>query len=130
MTVRFGDLLQAERKHQRISQSKLADLAGFDHSFVSRLESGTRVPSRDAVMRLVAALRLPLEGNSAQALIRSAGFVTEDDGNAIYPEYTVVTRLNNALSNPLLMNTDRELVIDAVDAILGLAFVRTMNAGQ
>ena len=54
----FGGLLKAMREARRISQSKLAERADFDHSYVSRLESGARMPTRDAVERLASALTL------------------------------------------------------------------------
>ena len=47
--VTFAPLLREYRDRRRLSQSRLAEAAGFDHSYVSRLESGTRMPTRDAL---------------------------------------------------------------------------------
>ena len=54
----FGALLKGFRERRGVSQSKLAERANFDHSYVSRLESGSRMPTRDAVDRLGMALGL------------------------------------------------------------------------
>ncbi|MFM8595041.1 MAG: helix-turn-helix domain-containing protein [Chloroflexota bacterium] len=56
--VEFGMQLKSLREARRVSQSKLAERAEFDHSYVSRLESGARMPTRDAVERLSSALLL------------------------------------------------------------------------
>lgn len=72
----FGKLLKALRERRGVSQSKLAEKAGFDHSYVSRLEGGARMPTRDAVDRLGAALEL---GESERdSLLASAGFLPRD----------------------------------------------------
>lgn len=68
----FGPLLRIFRDRSKLSQSRLAEAAGFDHSYVSRLESGTRMPMRDAVLKLAEALRL--EESERDALLAAAGF--------------------------------------------------------
>lgn len=72
-TVVFGTTLKTFREARRVSQSKLAARAGFDHSYVSRLESGARTPTRDAVEQL--ALALELEQLNRDELLASAGFL-------------------------------------------------------
>src|SRR3954471_21228424 len=69
----FGGLLKAMREARRISQSKLAERADFDHSYVSRLESGARMPTRDAVERLASALTLAQ--SEEDGLLAAAGFL-------------------------------------------------------
>lgn len=70
----FGRTLAGFRDSRlRMSQSRLAARAGFDHSYVSRLETGDRVPSFDAVERLAKAL--DLADTERNALIASAGFL-------------------------------------------------------
>lgn len=54
----FGRTLKAARTLRKLSQSKLAELAGFDHSYVSRLESGGRAPGTETVAALVKTLEL------------------------------------------------------------------------
>jgi len=71
----FGQLLKRYREAARLSQSRLAQRAGFDHSYVSRLESGRRAPTREAILRLAEALELgPAERDS---LLAAAGFLPE-----------------------------------------------------
>lgn len=54
----FGSLLAELRIARRVSQTTLAERAGLDHSYVSRLECGTRRPSYEAVIGLSQALEL------------------------------------------------------------------------
>lgn len=75
-TVEFGVQLKGLRESRRVSQSKLAEQADFDHSYVSRLESGARMPTRDAVERLASALMLSQV--EEDALLASAGFLPRD----------------------------------------------------
>ncbi len=71
----FGQLLKRYREAARLSQSRLAQRAGFDHSYVSRLESGRRAPTREAILRLADALELsPADRDS---LLAAAGFMPE-----------------------------------------------------
>jgi transcriptional regulator with XRE-family HTH domain len=55
----FGNLLREYMKEYAISQLKLAEDTGYDHSFISRLWSGQRKPTRENVERIIPALRLP-----------------------------------------------------------------------
>jgi len=69
----FALLLRELRDRRKLSQSRLAGAAGFDHSYVSRLESGNRMPTRDAVQKLAEAMAL---GESERdALLAAAGFM-------------------------------------------------------
>ena len=72
----FGTLLKNLREKRVVSQSKLAERADFDHSYVSRLESGARMPTRDAVERLAEALNL--EQVQLDSLLAAAGFLPRD----------------------------------------------------
>jgi transcriptional regulator with XRE-family HTH domain len=75
-TADFGGLLKGFRERRNVSQSKLAERAAFDHSYVSRLESGTRMPTRDAVDRL--GMALGLTQVELDALLAAAGFLPRD----------------------------------------------------
>lgn len=68
---------QGQRKGTlHLSQSKLAERADFDHSYISRLESGARMPTRQAVDLIIKALEVgPDEANILRA---SAGFMPDD----------------------------------------------------
>ena len=82
--VDFGLLLKKCREARGVSQSKLAERAGFDHSYVSRLESGARTPTRDAVDRLGEALSL--DRIERDAMLASAGFLPRDVGSLLSNE--------------------------------------------
>jgi transcriptional regulator with XRE-family HTH domain len=69
----FAPTLREYRDRRRLSQSRLAEAAGFDHSYVSRLESGSRTPTREAVLKLAEAMGL--SENERDALLASAGFM-------------------------------------------------------
>jgi transcriptional regulator with XRE-family HTH domain len=58
MQAQFGQLLAYYRQRAGISQSRLARMIHVDHSFVSRLEHGTRGPSRETVLAIARALNL------------------------------------------------------------------------
>lgn len=72
----FGAILRQHRERRRLSQADLAALAGFDHSYPSRLESQIRRPSRDAIIKLSTALRL--SDDERDELLRAAGFASND----------------------------------------------------
>ncbi len=76
ISIDFGVLLKRFREGRGVSQSKLAERAEFDHSYVSRLESGARMPTRDAVDRLGQAMGL--EQSELDALLAGAGFLPRD----------------------------------------------------
>ena len=80
----FGTALKQLREERRVSQSKLAERAGFDHSYVSRLESGARTPTRDAVMQLAGALQL--DGSGQDSLLAAAGFLPKEVSSLLSAE--------------------------------------------
>jgi len=83
-TTEFGVLLKRVREARRVSQSKLAERADFDHSYVSRLESGARMPTREAVERLGSALGL--SQGEHDALFAAAGFLPRDIASLLSDE--------------------------------------------
>jgi transcriptional regulator with XRE-family HTH domain len=101
----FGQLLKALRERRGVSQSKLAERADFDHSYVSRLEGGARMPTRDAVDRLGQALGL---GESERdALLASAGFLPRDVTNLLSSE-PVLGEVLDLLKNEQVPSEYRE----------------------
>lgn len=77
MNSQFATTLRRLRRDRMISQSQLANRAGFDHSYLSRLESCQREPSRDAVGRFAEAMQLPEFERSL--LFTAAGFTPAGD---------------------------------------------------
>lgn len=73
--VEFGTLLTQHRTARGWSQTKLAERAGIDGSYVSRLEAGGRAPTREAIERLTDALVLPVVDR--ERLLAVAGFRSE-----------------------------------------------------
>lgn len=98
--AQFGVTLKRYREARRVSQSKLAERAGFDHSYVSRLESGARTPTRDAVQQLAEALGL--ERLQQDELLASAGFLPQEVSSLLSsePEITEVLALLQSSSMP------------------------------
>src|SRR5215510_2833867 len=68
----FGSHLRWWRKRRGLSQLDLASAAGSSQRHVSFLESGRAQPSREMVLRLAAALDVPLRQQNA--LLLAAGF--------------------------------------------------------
>jgi transcriptional regulator with XRE-family HTH domain len=84
MASEFGANLKRLRETRAISQSRLAERAGFDHSYVSRLESGARTPTRDAVDRLGEAMAL--DQQELDAMLAAAGFLPRDVSSLLSAE--------------------------------------------
>ncbi len=85
--VRFGQTLTRLRTAQRLSQNQLAQRAGLNHSYISRLESGGRGdPSRVVVEQFVGALGLDTSGRDADELRMAAGFLPVDPAHLLTGE--------------------------------------------
>jgi transcriptional regulator with XRE-family HTH domain len=91
--VDFGYTLKRYRERTGLSQSKLAEKAEFDHSYLCRLESGERQPARSAVDRIVKALGLQEPDTSI--LMGSAGFMASQ--SPIELRWPVLTELATLL---------------------------------
>lgn len=68
----FGELLANLRNARGWSQGRLAQQAGIDRSYLSRLEAGARSPERETVAHLADALVLPMADRDR--LLAAAGF--------------------------------------------------------
>jgi transcriptional regulator with XRE-family HTH domain len=73
MSELFRSRLRSYRQRRSWSQEYLALEAGMDHSLVSRIENGQRRATREAIDKLVTALRLPRM--DADGLYLAAGFI-------------------------------------------------------
>lgn len=96
MSATFGVVLKQFRETRRVSQSKLAERAGFDHSYVSRLESGARTPTRDAVEQLSNAMELAQL--QQDELLAAAGFLPREVSSLLADE-PEITEVLNLLQN-------------------------------
>jgi HTH-type transcriptional regulator/antitoxin HipB len=57
----FAHIVRARRRHLRLRQDELADLAGVSERFIYALENGKRSVHMDKVVAVLAALGLHLE---------------------------------------------------------------------
>lgn len=57
-TVNLAKVIQQVRAEREMSQAALAKKAKLNHSFVSRVESGARLPTLDVLERIAKALRV------------------------------------------------------------------------
>ena len=71
----FGMLLRYWRNARGLSQNDLAATADVSSRHLSFLETGRAMPSRDMVMRLSAALNVPMREQNG--LLRAAGFADQ-----------------------------------------------------
>lgn len=101
----FGVTLKKFREARRVSQSKLAGRAGFDHSYVSRLESGARTPTRDAVEQL--SIALELEPICRDELLASAGYLPGELSSLLSGE-PEITEVLGLLQNNLVPEAYRD----------------------
>ena len=105
--VRFGQMLTRLRTAQRLSQNQLAQRAGLNHSYISRLESGGRGdPSRTVVEQFVGALGLDPSGREADDLRMAAGFLPVDPAHLLTGE-TALAKLAALLENTQLPDASR-----------------------
>ncbi len=105
--VRFGQMLARMRQAQRLSQNQLAQRAGLNHSYISRLESGDRGdPSRTVVEQFVGALGLDPDGRDADELRMAAGFLPVDPAHLLTGE-TALAKLAALLEDARLPDASR-----------------------
>lgn len=104
---RFGQMLTRLRTAQRLSQNQLAQRAGLNHSYISRLESGGRGdPSRTVVEQFVGALGLDPSGRDADELRMAAGFLPVDPAHLLTGE-TALAKLAALLEDSRLSDVSR-----------------------
>lgn len=105
--VAFGQTLARLRGAQRLSQNQLAQRAGLNHSYISRLESGGRGdPSREVVEQCVSALGLDVSGRDADDLRMSAGYLPADPTHLLTGNTDLAT-LAGLLDDPRLPEASR-----------------------
>lgn len=110
----FGKLLKALRERRGVSQSKLAEKAGYDHSYVSRLEGGARMPTREAVENLGSALGLG--ATERDALLASAGFLPRDLTNLLSSE-PVIGEVLDLLKDEKVPSEFRDLMRQQLEVL-------------
>lgn len=72
-----GQVMARLRSQRGLSQNRLAEAADFDHSYISRLESGKRPPTRDALERI--SLALGLNHADHKLLVNAGGYLSRHE---------------------------------------------------
>lgn len=107
----FATALRQAREAAGLSQSRLAASAGYDHSYVSRLESDSRAPTREAVLSLCDAMGL---GDvDRDHLLAAAGFLPVRVENLLASE-PVVSEVFAVLNDGSLPGDVREDLRSAI----------------
>jgi transcriptional regulator with XRE-family HTH domain len=115
----FSEKLKFIRIEKGISQSAAAEGADFDKSFVSRLESGERRPTRDAIMYLSESL--DLTADETDELLMAAKFMPVQPNSLLRePKLTQIDDLLGMISNPRDQQTAREHILDVISVLKGL----------
>lgn len=82
MSATFGEVLREKRRASGVSQRRLAELAGVDFSYISKLENDRLpAPSAETVVRLANAI-----GASPEQLLAAARKMPEDVGKQVSRE--------------------------------------------
>lgn len=109
----FDELLKYYRVGTGKTQEEVAEAAGLDPSYVSRLESGSRAPKRGSVLRLGEALGITAE--ETDRLLLAADFRPVNIGSALYePQLAVLDDLLYA-SSPQVRDDIRSVIRVALE---------------
>lgn len=109
----FGATLRRLREDRGFSQSRLAERARLDHSYVSRMEAGDRKPSRGTVNDLAAALACTEA--EQDVLLMAAGFTNGQRPRVTDPNLLL---LDEALQDDRLPDGYRAALRSSVAALL------------
>src|SRR5690348_15612911 len=82
----FSKLLKASRRRANLTQLELAQKVGLDHSYISKIERGYNLPSRDKVLAIIDTLGVT-EANERAYFLLAAGYagfgdIKLDDGKS------------------------------------------------
>lgn len=115
----FSEKLKFIRIEKGISQAAAAEGADFDKSYVSRLESGERKPTRDSIMYLSESLGLTAD--ETDQLLMSAQFMPVQPNSLLHePKLAQIDDLLGMVSNPKDKQTAREHILDVIAVLKGL----------
>jgi transcriptional regulator with XRE-family HTH domain len=92
----FNEWLRAQLKAKKMSQRQLAQQSGVDHSTISRLVRGDRMPSLGTATKLARGLRELAEGDEGPQYLGLLGGATQNPTARV--EYSL--RADDALSEP------------------------------
>ena len=112
----FGATLKDILAVHRLPYAKAAELADYDHSYVSRLVSGSRTPSREFIDRLV--LHCGFSDDEWRQLLVAAGFMPRDAAASLLdPDLVAAADALNDESIPL---AHRQSLRRQISALVGI----------
>lgn len=116
MTTTFGTVLRDVLAAHRLSQSRAAEMADYDHSYVSRLVAGSRMPTRDFVIRISEGCDFSRQ--DYERLLVAAGFIPLGRDSALLdPE---LQEAAEALNDPAIPQPYREFLRRQISALVGI----------
>lgn len=103
----FAEWLTEQLRIKRVTQRQLAERAGVDHSTISRLMRGDRIPSMRTADRLARGLREPLFSGAPVAVnpvakvehaLRADGTLSESQIRKVLDTYLAIRHRNQTVS--------------------------------
>jgi transcriptional regulator with XRE-family HTH domain len=116
MTTTFGATLKDILAAHRLSQNKAAEMADYDHSYISRLITGTRMPTREFIDCL--ANNCGFTDEEWQRLLVAAGFLPKS-AMAVLQE-PELEEAAAALHDPAIPRPYRENLRRQISALVGI----------
>ena len=110
----FGAALKDVLTAHRLSQNKAAEMADYDHSYVSRLIAGSRMPTREFIDRLVDGCGFSKD--ECDRLLVAAGFIPHDVP-LLDPELRDAA---DALNDESIPQRDRDSLRLQISALVGI----------
>lgn len=83
MTSRIGKIIKKYRKEKGYTQFKMAEKIGVSEFYISALETGSRRPGRETLIKLSNEMDMPIESLLELETEQSIRFATEDLYNRI-----------------------------------------------
>lgn len=112
----FSTLLKEYRTNAGVSQSELGRLTDIDASYVSRIESGERLPPRrEIVLKIATALGIRFDERNT--LLMVAEYAPVDLDKTVQTNPTMKL-LADVLENSRIPGTEKQLIADQLRLIL------------
>lgn len=100
VTIQIGNKIKQARLKKEIRQSDLAALAGCASAYITQLEKGRSLPSKELAEKIEKALEL--EQNSIVSLVAKSKLLDFENLDLIYSSNVVENKLDNMLRIPIL----------------------------
>lgn len=122
MSATFAETLRRIRMMHKLSQVKLATRAQCEHSYISRLELGGRMPTKEMVDRLV--LAIGARDTERYELLTSAGYFCD-----LVIEHDLLA-LNDMLQDQRIDAAYRDSMRNTIKSLVSLGEQRTVQAPE